>query len=362
MIQQEPYHYRLCNVHGLTEQDWANWLQIHHSVGELSDPFFHPGLTQCVASIRDDVEVVVISNENSPVGYFPFQRCPGNVAQSVVGRLSEYHGVIAMPNVAFKPEALLRAAGLRAWHFDHLPASQHQFDSCIWGKSESPYMDLSSGYDAYRETVRKRGSSLTQVERKKRKMEREIGPLRFDFHSKDINAFNALLKWKSEQHQRTGVLQIMKIAWVPALLELIGKTQVHDFKGQLSTLHAGENLVAVHLGLRNDFALHIWFPTYNMRFEKYSPGLILLLEMAKQAAAENLNRIELGRGGERYKANFKTNDRQIAEGAIDNRLISSQLRRGWFRTKRWIRSSSYRRQLEFPLNACRKLRQWKAFR
>ncbi len=362
MIQQASCTYHLCDAKDLTEEDWLRWLQIQNSCSDLSNPFFHPGLTRSVASIRDDVEVVVIRNDKSAVGYFPFQRCPGNMAQAVVGRLSEYHGVIAMPGIAFKPEELLRAAGLNAWHFDHLPVSQLQFEKCIWGKSESPYMDLSSGYNAYRETIKKKGSSLSQVERKSRKMGREIGPLKFEFHSTDENAFDALIEWKSQQHQRTGVLQIMKVEWVPALLNLLRKTQYHDFKGQFSTLHAGENLVAVHLGLRNDSALHIWFPTYNMQFEKYSPGLILLLEMAKQAAAENLNRIELGRGEERYKVNFKTDDWQIAEGAIDIRPVSSQLRQGWFKTKKWIRSSSYRKQLEFPLNTCRKLRQWKAFR
>lgn len=362
MIIQESCEYHLCNARDLTEEDWTRWLQIQNSRSDLSNPFFHPGLTRSVASIRDDVEVVVLRNDKEPVGYFPFQRCPGNVAQAVAGRLSEFHGVISMPGIHFDPEELLRAAGLRAWQFDHLPVSQHQFEHHTWGESASPYLDLSQGYDTYRETVKKKGSSLSQVERKSRKMAREVGPLKFEFHSSDENAFQSLIQWKSKQHQRTGVLQIMKVEWVPALLNLLRQTQFHDFKGQFSTLYAGDNLVAVHLGLRDDSALHIWFPTYNMQYEKYSPGLILLLEMAKQSAAENLKRIDLGRGEERYKVNFKTDDLRIAEGAIDIRPLSSQLRQGWFKTKRWIRSSPYRKQLELPLNACRKLRQWKAFR
>ncbi len=362
MIKRISCNYNLCKATDLTDEDWTRWLQIQNSCNDLYSPFFHPGLTRAVAAVRDDVEVVVLRNDKETVGYFPFQRCPGNMAQAVTGRLSEYHGVISLPGVHFEPEELIRAAGLRAWYYDHLPVSQHQFEQHIWGKTDSPYMDLSSGYEAYRETVKKKGSSLSQVERKSRKMAREIGPLKFEFHSTDENAFQSLIEWKSKQHQRTGVLQIMKVEWVPSLLNLLRQNQFHDFKGQFSTLYAGENLVAVHLGLRNDNALHIWFPTYNLQYEKYSPGLILLLEMAKQAAAENLKRIDLGRGEERYKANFKTDDLSIAEGAIDLRPISSQLRQGWFKTKRWIRTSPYRKQLELPLNACRKLRQWKAFR
>ena len=362
MIKRKSCKYHLCKARELNEEDWLRWLQIQKSRRDLSNPFFHPGLTRSVASIRDDVEVVVLSDDESPVGYFPFQRCPGNIAQAVVGRLSEFHGVISMPGIHFEPEELLRAAGLRAWHYDHLPVSQHQFENSTWGYSASPFMDLSSGYNAYRETVKKKGSSLSQVERKRRKMVREIGPLKFEFQATDEDAFQSLIKWKTEQHRRTGVLQIMKAEWVPALLDLLKQTQFHDFQGQFSTLHAGNNLVAVHLGLRNDSALHIWFPTYNRKYEKYSPGLILLLEMAKQAAAEKLNRIDFGRGEERYKANFKTDDFQIAEGAVDTRPITSQVRRGWFKTKQWIRASPYRKQLEMPLNACRKFRQWKAFR
>ncbi|VAX41605.1 hypothetical protein MNBD_PLANCTO02-1130 [hydrothermal vent metagenome] len=361
MKKQEPCTYHLCHAQNLKEEDWLLWLQIQKSRSDLESPFFHPGLTRSVANIRNDVEIVVLKHAGETVGYFPFQRCSGRVAQSVVGRLSEFHGVISKPSISFQPEEILRAAGLRSWHFDHLPVSQHQFENHTWGKSDSPYMDISEGYATYRDVVKKKGSSLSQVERKSRKMGREVGELKFEFHSNNASAFQSLIEWKSEQHQRTGVLQVMKVEWVTALLDLLRQTEFHGFKGQFSTLHAGDNLVAVHLGLRNESILHIWFPAYNVQFEKYSPGLVLLLEMAKQSAEEKLKRVDLGRGEERYKINFKTDNLQIAEGIVDTRPLSPQLRKGWFNIKRWIRTSPYRKQLEIPLKASRKLRQWNAF-
>ncbi len=361
MIKQPPCTYHLSRARDLTEEDWLLWQQIQESRTDLENPFFHPVLTRSVASVRDDVEIIILKNAVETVGYFPFQRCAGNIAQSIVGRLSELHGVISKPFIHFEPDEMLRAAGLRAWHFDHLPISQHQFENHTWGESGSPIMDISEGYDVYRNVVKKNGSSLKQVERKSRKMAREVGELKFEFHSTDECSFQKLIEWKSEQHHRTGVLQIMKVEWVTALLNLLRQTDTNGFKGQFSTLHAGDNLVAVHLGLRSKSVLHIWFPAYNVQFEKYSPGLVLLLEMAKQSAEENLVRVNMGKGEERYKANFKTGDIPIAEGTVDLRPLSPQLRRGWFNIKRWIRTSPYRKQLEIPLTASRKLRQWNAF-
>ncbi len=356
-IEQKTCGYQLLRAQDLKEADWDIWERLHLTGMDLDSPFFHPRFTQAVAAVRDDVEVVLVQEGQETVGFFPFQRCRGNSAQSIGGRLSEFHGVIIKPGVQWCPKQLIREAGLCAYHFDHLPSSQAAFKPYSYGETDSSFMDLTGGYEAYRVAIKNKGTSLSQIERKSRKICREVGPLNFVLHSQDDSTFQALLRWKHDQHVKTGVLEVLKIKWVTDLLESIRKTQTKTFAGQLSALYSGNYLIAVHLGIRSQTALHIWFPAYSVEFEKYSPGMILLQEMAKVLAVENLQRIDFGRGEEQYKTNLQTGTSRIAEGAINFNPFSNTFRKNWFITKRWIRSSPYRRQLELPLIASRKIRQ-----
>ena len=89
--------------------------------------------------------------------------------------LSDFQGLIAAPNENWDVPTLLRDAGLRVWHFDHLLASQKFFDPYVLRHDESGFMDLSQGYEHYAKERKRAGSRLiSQLERKGRKIGREV--------------------------------------------------------------------------------------------------------------------------------------------------------------------------------------------
>jgi CelD/BcsL family acetyltransferase involved in cellulose biosynthesis len=354
---------KLIPASGLTLEHCEAWSQLQESNRNLDSPFFRPELALAMAEARDDAEIAILKQNGAAVGFFPFQRGKSNIAQSLAGRLSEFHGVVAEPGFVWDPEELIRGCGLTAWYFDHLPKTQTSFQKFAWGRSQSPYLDLSDGFDSYIAQRRDAGSSgVAQVQRKARKIAREVGPLRFEMHTADQEAWHTLLQWKTAQHGRTGVLQVFEYPWVVAMLERLRHTQTDKFSGRLSALYAGNQLVAVHFGLQASHAFHIWFPAYNPQLGKYSPGLILLLEMARTLAAMGVQRIDFGKGPERYKANFKSGDLPISEGGIDFRPALSTLRPMWHHVNQRIEASRWRQQLRTPVVATRRLRQWFAFR
>jgi CelD/BcsL family acetyltransferase involved in cellulose biosynthesis len=130
----------------------------------------------------------------------------------------------------------------------------------------------------------------------------------------------------------------------------------------LSALYAGRQLAAVHLGIRNRHALHIWFPTYNRALEQYSPGLILLLHLLAGAAGAGVRRVDFGPGEERYKQEFKSGDTRLLIGGVDLNPGRTALRRGWYSIKQWVDRSRYREYLEAPFKVARRYRQQLAFR
>lgn len=354
-------NYSCFKVEELSTSHWAAWTQLVDSESTLDSPFFRPEFSRHVAAVRSDVSVGVLEDGGMPVGFFPFQR-RGRSVQPVVGRLSECHGIIAAPATKWNPVKLLAACGIQALHFDHLPEAQVEFRRHAWGDTPSPYLDLSRGYEAYRAALKASGSSFADAERKGRKLGREVGPLRFVWHDESPTTLNQLIEWKSAQHRGTSMLEIFRHQWLCDLLGNLQRSQAADFSAPVSALYAGERLVAVHLGLVTRTMLHWWFPTYATEFEKYSPGLTLLLNVAEQAAARGLQRIELGPGESRYKDNFKSGDRPVFEGMVSRNQLTLVARSAWYHTKRYIRESKYRARLEAPLTATRQLRQWMAFR
>lgn len=353
---------RLARPDELSSEERGVWRRLQQAGPDISSPFFCLDLILTVATVRKDLEVAVMEQGGDVVGFFPFQRGKGNVGRPVLSRLSEFHGVVARQGLAFDAVDLLRQCRLVAWHFDHLVASQEPLQPYHWSRSASPYMDLSQGYEAYAAQRQQSGSSLlTDVARKSRKCARELGPLRFEIQSNEAEVFRSLIQWKSQQHDRTNRFEVLQTPWLTELLEKLRRIETPQFTGLLSALYAGDKLVAVHFGLASAASLHVWFPAFNREYGRYSPGLILLVEMAKATAARGIRRMDFGKGSERYKTEFMTGAVTIAEGSLDMRIVHRMVRLAWHRTNRWILASPRRSALALPLEWSRRWRQRRGF-
>jgi CelD/BcsL family acetyltransferase involved in cellulose biosynthesis len=130
----------------------------------------------------------------------------------------------------------------------------------------------------------------------------------------------------------------------------------------MSALYAADELVAVHLGMQTPQVLHCWFPTYRRDMGKYSPGLILLVRLAECAAAAGIQRIDLGKGPERYKYRFASGSSMVAQGAVDCRFAIRVARRSWRNMKQVLGSSLLARPARQPARILYKVRQRCLFR
>lgn len=347
----------------LTPDDIAAWKSILANNPTLDSGYYRPELTLAAARVRNDVEVAIVSQGGKPEAFFPFQRGDNNCATAITGRLSEFHGMILPQDSTVDIREIVKACGIRSWRFDHAPIWRKELEPFAWARSESPYMDLSDGYDAYTEKLREGGSSaIKQTQRKQRKLAREVGPLRFEYDTDAPEAWDALVKWKSEQYVRTNTLDIFRYDWVHDLLKSIRAEKSPEFSAPLSALWAGDQLAAVHLGLASSTAMQIWFPAYNRDLQNYSPGLVILLELASAAAEHGIQRIDFGKGEERYKYEFSTDVLPLLEGGVDFRFAMPTILASWNKLNQAIRRSPWRKQLEAPILATRRFRQWMAFR
>jgi len=353
----------LTTAQQLTRQHLEAWSQFQREDASLESPYFRPEFTLAVAAVRRDVEVAVLHRDADLVGFFPFQRARRNVGRPVGGRVSDYHGVIARRGTSWGADELVRACDLATWGFDHVPIDQCAFVPYQRVTDLSPYLDLTSGFEAYRAMLGRSGANeLRQTMRKARKLEKEVGPLRFEPCEQAPEVLRALLAWKTAQYRRTRSTDVFSFPWVVELLRRLLKEQEAAFSGVLSALYAGDQLISVHMGMRSYGVLHWWFPTYNPRCGAYSPGRILLAKLAQHARDLGIRRIDLGRGVAGYKRRAMSGAVTVAEGSVDLRPVVRHVREGWRQAQDWVRSSPLRGPARLPGRFIHHLSEWMEFR
>jgi CelD/BcsL family acetyltransferase involved in cellulose biosynthesis len=295
----------------------ACWRRLHADP-DLANPFLSPEFAVCVGRVRPGARVAVLEDGPDVVGFFPHERGPFRVGRPIGAGLSDCQGLVSAPGLDWDPRALLRGAGLDVWEFDHLLAGQHPFAPYHHVLRPSPVIDVSGGYDAWLEDRRRAcKGTITAMGRKRRKLDREEGPVRFLFDAPNPELLDTLMRWKSAQYRRTGRSdRFARPATVRLVRELL-QTREPGCTGTLSVLWAGDRPVAMHLGLRSGSMLACWFPTYDVAVARYSPGLLLHLLMAEAAADAGLRRLDLGKGDEEYKTVLGNRQHLVAEGAVE---------------------------------------------
>jgi len=355
-------HISIATPDALDTTEIERWRSIKGSNPELISPYFCPEYTFLTASVRDDIYVGIIEEGEEIVGFFPFQKNSRFTAGPVGGPLSDYQGLILKKGFEINPKEMLRQCDLKTWEFDHLIASQSVLQPYHEFKDTSYLIDLSKGLENYLETHRNIGSKLIKsINGYRRKLAREYGPVNFQYHTADAKVLSEMFEWKSKQYLSSGKTDAFSFSWIRRLIRNIHVTQSEDFAGVLSTLYAGDKLIAVHMGMRSRNVLHYWFPAYNRDFAKYSPGSILLMDIIENTPEQKINVIDLGKGNSLYKVRFSNHQVELAEGSISLSKFSGKIKVVGKFIADLIRRTPLVVPARLPARVIRKYRNWRKF-
>ncbi len=282
-----------------------------------ASPFYSHAFAKAVASARNDAKVAVLESAGKVIGFLPLHLTRGGGAKPIGGPINDYHGPILAPEIAMSPEQLVRAAGISAYDYNHLPCGLGALALGCRRRSTSPQMDLSKGYGACvarKDLSWSRAASL--MRRRWRQTEAEFGPIRFTFHDPSDATYLRHVEFKDAHYRELGISGSVSKGWTGKVLESIRRAQEPDFAGVMSTIHAGERLLATHFGMRSQSVWHWWFPAYDPELAKLSPGITLVNECAKSAQEHGIKVIDFGRGTERYKLQFADRAVELCEGSM----------------------------------------------
>ncbi len=335
--------FEVCMAADMTAERISAWGALQSSHADLWSPFFRPEFTLAVAAVRRDVEVAILHKDDRPIGFFPYQRSgKRNVATPVGGWLSDYQAVVGAPDIQWDPPQLLEACRLQAWNFTNLLASQHPWAKFHCRQSDSAIWNLTAEHGSPGGHQDRNGKEWhAQHQRKARKANREVGTMRLVFNE-PATSLTTLLDWKRRQYQMTGVVDRLRPAWTSDLLAQVMQSCSTEFSGTLSAIYFGDRVAAMLLGLRCRDVLHYWLPAYDVELSQYSPGSLLLLELARSASELGLRIIDFGHGDEPYKARFVNGAVKVASGFVDRRPLNRSLKAAYWGARNWVSRSTLR--------------------
>ena len=294
----------------------------------LGNPFLSPEFAISVGRYRPESRVAVLMSDQDAVGFFPFEKRRFGLGVPISGWLSACQGVVHVPDAQWSVAELLRGCGLSAWRFDNLIPDQESFAACQSAVVPTPVIDLAGGFTEYYAKLRARSPRLCkELERKGRKLSREVGQLRLACDSPDGELLRLLMSWKSEQYRRTNHVDRFAWPWARELFADLLATRTNHLSGMLSTLYAGDQPVSIQFGLRAGSLLVGWYTGYNSQFGKYSPGIIQIKMMAEQLASAGVETLHMGKGAKRFTSVLKNGDVFVGEGTATSQTLTGMAHR-----------------------------------
>ncbi len=176
-------------------------------------------------------------------------------------------------------------------------------------RTVAPYVDW-SGFDdfsAFEAYAKSHSHFAFRQKRKRRALEKQFGAaVTFLAHDPRPGLLERCFAWKSAQYVESGFVDVMQGA-APQLFRAL-----YDEGALLvSSLCAGEALLAVHLGVRHAGVFYYWVPAYDPDLRKHSPGTLLIEDMMQASYEAGDGVFDFLEGNEPYKFTYATHVRFI---------------------------------------------------
>jgi CelD/BcsL family acetyltransferase involved in cellulose biosynthesis len=321
----------------------AAWHSMQRATPYLANPFLSSEFVVAVGRFRPCTQVAVLTEGQSIVGFFPFERRQLGLGVPICGWLNSCQGVIHAPGVEWDPRELLSGCRLSAWQFDNIIVDQMPFRPYYGAIEQSAVIDLADGFDAYYSKLRARSPHFCrELARRARKLAREFGELRIAADACDASLLHTLTAWKSEQYRQTSSVARFERPWLVGLLDALLSIRNDDLAGVVSGLYVGDKPVAAQFGLRTGDLLVGWFTAYDRSFRKYSPGLIHIKKLIEELAAMGICAIDMGAGAKNYyKETLKSHDTAVARGIVTGWSVLGTAHRVRNASTRWASSTTH---------------------
>jgi CelD/BcsL family acetyltransferase involved in cellulose biosynthesis len=289
------------------------WARFQKSSPELQNPFFSLTFAQVVDRHRRNARVAVVEDNGGIQAFLPFDLGPQRIGIPIGDPMNNLQGFVS-EDETIDALRVIRKAGLRGWRYAAAPAGQralaaHHYDRTLF---EAPLIDLSDGYDSYLASRSKKFTADSGQQR--RSLERRVGPASLEWGSTAPEHIRQLIDWKSDRYG--GTRELFAEPAARSILEELSVSSSEECGGVVTVLRAGDRVLAVRSGLTCPGVLSGWFTGHDPEMKRFSPGTLILLASAEEAARRDITRFELGAGQDAYKSRLCNGSYPVAGGAV----------------------------------------------
>jgi len=289
------------------------WARFQKSSPELQNPFFSLTFAQVVDRHRPNARVAVVEDNGEIQAFLPFDVGPQRVGMPIGDPMNNLQGFVS-EDATINARRVIREAGLRGWRYTAAPAEQRALAAHHYRGTlvEASLMDLSAGYESY---LASRTKKFTEDFRQQwRSMERRVGPASLEWGSTAHEHIQLLIDWKSARYG--GTRELFAEAAARSILEELSASSSDECGGVVTVLRAGDQVLAVRSNLTCLSVISGWFMGHDPEMKKFSPGKLILLATAEEAARRDITRFELGAGQDAYKSRLSNGSYPVASGAV----------------------------------------------
>ncbi len=314
----------------LAAADVSAWRALQAAQPALDSPYLSPDWPLALAAAGGPDAArgrVLVAREGGESVGFMAARVGRFTAGPCGAPLCDVQGPVLRPGLRLDPAAVARAFGVGRLDLFNLAEPDGSFARFVRGTAETLRIDVSGGFDAYAAARRAAGSDILQdAAKKRRKLEREHGPVTFTALSASAADLEALIDWKRAQYRATGQTDIFEAGWPLTLLRQLNASTDLAFGGRLFTLHAGGEMIAAHYALQGGRVLHAWFIAHAETHARYSPGVLLIADILRWAEGAGIAAMDLGPGDYRFKQSLANVRTPLGHGFVGRAHPASAVR------------------------------------
>lgn len=349
----------------LSAADIARWSALQTGRCEWDSPFLSPGWALACERFqpRDgEVRVCVLREDGRAAGFLSV-RVAGAVAMPAGAPMNDYQALVAEPGLMIDPRRLVDALGVDRLDFAQMLTDQVAFAPHMRGTALSYVIETPEGYAAYAEGRRAAGSGIIKdIDKRRRKVEREVGDVRFTALETGPEAFAQLMAWKRAQYRATGQTDVFAAPWTGQLLRGLFAERSAEFRGGLFTLHIDGRLAAVQFNLLGRQSVHAWIIAHDEAFERYSPGLMLFQDILKWMDGTPYRALDLGAGDYRFKLQLASLHRPVAHGFVGRPSPATAFRGAQYGVRAAAEALPLGSVSQLPAKAMRRMDLWRGLR
>lgn len=271
-----------------------------------------------------DVRVTVARNaDGRPEGFLVYQRRTGlegffGIGERAAGSMTDYFSPVLTVSAegSLVMEDFLEQTGLALFEISHAPKRASGQLKNVEDDGGGPVTQMPDGFEKWWAWYsEERESRARDLGRRRRKIEREFGPLQFSLDAGRSPALlEEIIEEKRRQYRQRSVSDALSDDRSTRLIHRLAAEEDKRCRILVSTLHAGDSWAASHIGLQCNSALHYWFPVFNDELKRASPGRLLILEMLRAMSKDGLSLLDYGQGESRTKMEFANNVRPFVKG------------------------------------------------